>query len=86
MAIRLAVNVGFMVVGDSSTKTFSFDLRTAPLQLISTPENWLTTLPTGVMAASGEYTASLVGTLVTVTFVTPPLAGVGSEYGLIVTF
>lgn len=87
MAIHIAVNIGFMVVGDGTTKSFQFNLAVHPYEVPTEVKNWMNITPTGVLSAPGEYTATLTsGQLVTVNFVNPPPAGVGTEFGLIVTF
>lgn len=86
MAIQIAVNVGFMVVGDGTSTAFSFDLRTFPYEVGAQTVNWLAKLPTGALSAPGLYTAKVSGTILTVTFATPPKVNVGTEFAVILLF
>lgn len=86
MSILFGVGVSLVYFPDGAATSFSFDVRTTPLQSsISEIVNF--SLPSGVQVAPSEnYTATLNGHVVTITFASPPPIGGAVLQGLFFTY
>ena len=80
MALKNGVLVTVNLVGDGTSVSFSFDLLKDPYFLNNTNvANWFAVdrkapEPIGIFSSSNDYTATLVGSVVTITFTVAPAA------------
>jgi hypothetical protein len=79
MAIQKAVNIVIRIIGDGSTTSFDFDVNQDPYFVEHSAgdiQNWFSENPRtsfpSAASAGGGITASLAGSVVTVTFSTAP--------------
>lgn len=84
MAARIKADVEFEVFGDGSATSFVLNLLTGPYRVVINSDTYIPVaaiakalMPVAAMALSGAANAILdpLGTSVTVTFNTPPVAG-----------
>jgi hypothetical protein len=89
MSIQKAVVVQANLVGDGSTTSYNLDLLNDPYFVVigsggQSIVNWFsenlrTSQPAGVNTNTAGYSATISGTVVTITFVTAPPAPVADE-------